>query len=64
VASLQTKADNITGTDQNTGQLELGVGIWSTVFTSPTIVILMITRTKGNISLYRNAWKSVNTDVL
>lgn len=43
---LQTKADAITDTDQNTVQVEWGAVKWGEVFMSPTIVILMTWTTK------------------
>lgn len=46
-----TKADAITGYEQNTTQVELGAGKWGALFMSPTIVILMTSRTKGRLSL-------------
>lgn len=46
-----TKADAITGYEQNTTQVELGAGKWGALFMSPTIVILTRSRTKDRPSL-------------
>lgn len=46
-----TKADAITGYEQNTTQVELGAGKRGALFMSTTIVILATSRTKGRLSL-------------
>lgn len=61
---MQTKVDAITDTDQNTAQVERGEGIRGALFTSPTVVKPMTSRTKGRASLNSDTCEDDFTDVM